>query len=42
MDRMRKQEMVTGAWMRMDMVKCVQEVKCGDFLDVFRFILQDG
>ena len=28
---MREQEMVTGAWMRMDTVKCVQEVESGDF-----------
>ena len=39
---MREQEMVTGAWMRMDTMKCVQEVKGGVLLYVFRFIVQDG
>ncbi len=29
-DRMREQEMVAGDWMRMDKVKCVQEVMGGE------------
>ena len=29
-DRMREQEMVAGAWMRMEMVKCVQGLVGGD------------
>ena len=36
------QEMVARAWMRMDMVKCVQEVESGDYPAVFRFMVQDG
>ena len=38
-DRMRDQEMVAWDWMRMDKVKCALEVKIGDLLTVFRFIV---
>jgi hypothetical protein len=44
LDKMREQEMETGDWMRMDKVKCAQDMKGGDLLAVSlsRFIVQDG
>ena len=39
---MRKQKMEAGDWVRMDKVKCAQEVEGGDLLAVSRFIVQDG
>ena len=41
-ERMREQEMVAGDWMRIDKVRCVQEVEGGEVPDVFRLIVQDG
>ena len=41
-DRVREQEMVAGDWMRMDKVKCVQEVEGGELPTVFRFSVDDG
>ena len=34
--------MMARTWMRMDKVKCAQEVEGGDLHAVFRCILQDG
>ena len=42
MERMREQEMVAGDWMRIDKVRCVQEVEGGEVPDVFRLIVQGG
>ena len=41
-DRMREQQMVAGDSMRMDMVKCVQEVMGGELPAVFMFIVEYG
>ena len=38
---MREQEMEVGHWMRMEKVKCDQEVVGGDLLALSRF-MQDG
>ena len=41
-DRMREQQMVAGDSMRMDKVKCVQEVMGGELPAVFMFIVEYG
>ena len=39
---MREQKMEAWDWVRMDKVKCAQEVEGGDLLAVSRFTVQDG